>query len=61
MTSESGEAELSQFALHGASRVLDRFWNGPGNSWTPVDVLRCDFQNQSNKFNYLDQNPFFYH
>jgi hypothetical protein len=26
-----------------------------------VDVLRSDFQNQSNKFKDLGQNPFFYH
>jgi hypothetical protein len=38
--------------MHGASRVLRRFWNWLGNSWTPVDVLWCDFQNQSSKFNY---------
>jgi hypothetical protein len=44
-----------------SSEASHWFWNRCGNGWTPVDVLRSDFQNQSNKFKYLGQNPFFYH
>jgi hypothetical protein len=41
--------------------ALHWFWNRTGNRWTPLDILRSAFQNQSNKFKYLGRNPFFYH
>jgi hypothetical protein len=42
-------------------RELYWFWNRPGNRWTPVDILRFDFQNRFNKFKDLRRNSIFYH
>jgi hypothetical protein len=58
---DAATPSLARSPMHGVSRALRRFWNRLGNSWTPVDVLRSDFQNHSNKFKYLGQNSFFYH
>jgi hypothetical protein len=55
-----GDAELSPFALC-MERPECLVGFGIGLEIVGLlDVLWCDFQNQSIKFNYLGRNPFFY-
>jgi hypothetical protein len=62
---ETLEAEIlifhHQLNVVWRKRELYWFWNRPGNRWTPVDILRFDFQNRFNKFKDLRRNSIFYH
>jgi hypothetical protein len=62
---ETLEAEIlifhHQLNVVWRKRELYWFWNRPGNRWTPVDILRFDFQNRFNKFKDLRRSSIFYH